>query len=137
MPEAYPIRPIGWAQSPLTDIHTAPCQADEGAPRAVLHFLPDYARALQGLTIGDDLVVLTWLDQASRDVLSVYPRGDTARPIAGVFATRSPDRPNPIGLHEVTIVGLLGLSVIVDHLEVVHGTPILDVKPKLATVDGR
>ncbi|GAB2486255.1 tRNA (N6-threonylcarbamoyladenosine(37)-N6)-methyltransferase TrmO [Streptosporangium sandarakinum] len=127
----YPLRVIGHVESLLTDRAAAPRQADEGAPDAWLVFDDRYASALQGLSPGTDVLLLTWLDRADRDTLAVHPRGDTTRPLAGVFATRSPDRPNPIGLHEVHILTIDGTRVHVRHLEALDATPILDVKPLL------
>ncbi|MFB9707359.1 tRNA (N6-threonylcarbamoyladenosine(37)-N6)-methyltransferase TrmO [Streptosporangium sandarakinum] len=127
----YPLRVIGRVESSLTDRAAAPRQADEGAPDAWLVFDDRYASALQGLSPGTDVLLLTWLDRADRDTLAVHPRGDTTRPLAGVFATRSPDRPNPIGLHEVHILTIAGTRVHVRHLEALDATPILDVKPLL------
>jgi len=111
------LRPIGHVESPLTDRALAPKQGDEGAPDAWLVFAPEYADAARDLAPGADLLVLTWLDRASRDVLVVHPRGDRSRPPAGVFSTRSPDRPNPIGLHRVTVESVDGLRVLVRALE--------------------
>ncbi|MGW0064726.1 tRNA (N6-threonylcarbamoyladenosine(37)-N6)-methyltransferase TrmO [Streptosporangium sandarakinum] len=127
----YPLRVIGRVESSLTDRAAAPRQADEGAPDAWLVFDDRYASALQGLSPGTDVLLLTWLDRADRDTLAVHPRGDTTRPLAGVFATRSPDRPNPIGLHEVHILTIAGTRVHVRHLEALDATPILDIKPLL------
>jgi tRNA-Thr(GGU) m(6)t(6)A37 methyltransferase TsaA len=128
----YELRPIGFVESPLTDRATAPRQGDEGAPEAWIAFDPAIAAGLDGIAPGDDVLVLTWLDRARRDVLRVRPRGDPARPEQGVFNTRSPDRPNPIGLHRVTVVARDGARVRVRHLEALDGTPVLDVKPVLA-----
>lgn len=126
------LRAIGVVESPLTDRSTAPRQGDEGAPDAWL-VLADWALdGIDGIAAGDAVLVLTWLDRARRDVLKVRPRGDPARPIQGVFATRSPDRPNPIGLHRVEVVRIEGARVLVRHLEALDGTPILDLKPVLA-----
>jgi tRNA-Thr(GGU) m(6)t(6)A37 methyltransferase TsaA len=125
------LRPVATVRSPLTDPESAPKQAHEGAPEAWLEFDPAVLDALDGLKPGDDVVVLTWLDRAGRDVLRVHPRGDPANPIQGVFNTRSPARPNPIGLHEVTIVEIDGARMRVSALEAVEGTPVLDVKPVL------
>ncbi len=125
------LRPIGHVESPLTDRALAPKQGDEGAPDAWLVFAPEYADGARDLAPGADLLVLTWLDRASRDVLVVHPRGDRSRPETGVFSTRSPDRPNPIGLHRVTVVSVEGLRVLVRPLEALDGTPIVDVKPVL------
>jgi tRNA-Thr(GGU) m(6)t(6)A37 methyltransferase TsaA len=125
------LRPVGRVASPLTDRATAPRQGDEGAPPAVLEFDPAVAAALDGLVAGAEVLVLTWLDRADRGVLTTRPRDDPARPELGVFATRSPDRPNPIGLHRVRVTAVDGLRVAVDHLEALDGTPVLDVKPVL------
>jgi len=133
----FELRPIATVNSPLTDLATAPKQADEGAPEAWLVFDAPVRDALDGLRAGDDIVVLTWLDRADRTVLRVHPRGDVARPIQGVFSTRSPARPNPIGLHEVRILEIDGARVRVSAIEAVDGTPVLDVKPRLRPVPQR
>jgi tRNA-Thr(GGU) m(6)t(6)A37 methyltransferase TsaA len=122
---------IGVVESPLTDRADAPKQGDEGAPEAWLVFDAAVAAGLDGIAEGDELLVLTWLDRAARDVLRVYPRGDVARGEHGVFTTRSPDRPNPIGLHRVRVLAVEGTRVRVAHLEALDGTPIVDVKPVL------
>jgi tRNA-Thr(GGU) m(6)t(6)A37 methyltransferase TsaA len=129
--------PIGTVESPLTDRAAAPKQGDEGAPEAALVFAERVAPGLEGIAPGDELLVLTWLDRAQRDVLRVRPRDDPARPLQGVFTTRSPDRPNPIGLHRVTVVAVDGLRLRVRDLEALDGTPILDVKPPLRTIEER
>jgi tRNA-Thr(GGU) m(6)t(6)A37 methyltransferase TsaA len=128
---------IGTVESPLTDRASAPKQGDEGAPEASLVFEPAMAPALDGIAVGDELLVLTWLDRARRDVLRVHPRGDPARPQQGVFNTRSPDRPNPIGLHRVTVTAIDGTRIEVRALEALDGTPIIDVKPLLRSVEER
>jgi tRNA-Thr(GGU) m(6)t(6)A37 methyltransferase TsaA len=125
------LRAIGQVKSSITDVHQAPCQPDEGAPSAWLEFEPDMRAGLTSLRPGDQVIVLTWLHRARRDVLRVHPRGDPGRDEAGVFSTRSPDRPNPIGLHEVEVEAVDGLRVRVRQLEAVDGTPILDLKPVL------
>jgi tRNA-Thr(GGU) m(6)t(6)A37 methyltransferase TsaA len=125
------LRPIGSVESPLVDRATAPRQGHEGAPDAWLAFEPDVLEGLQGIRPGDRIIVLTWLDRARRDVLRVHPRDDVARPEQGVFSTRSADRPNPIGLHEVEVVSIDGQRVQVRALEALNGTPIVDVKPVL------
>jgi tRNA-Thr(GGU) m(6)t(6)A37 methyltransferase TsaA len=127
----YVLRPIGWVESPLVDRDMAPRQGDEGSPEAWLVFEPDVREGLRDLRPGTEVIVLTWLDRARRDVLVVHPRGDLARPETGVFSTRSPDRPNPIGLHRVTIVSIDGTRMRVRDLEALDGTPIVDVKPVL------
>jgi len=128
---------IGWVESALTDRASAPKQGDEGAPEAWLVFEPGVAEGLDGVAAGDELLVLTWLDRARRDVLRVHPRGDPANREQGVFSTRSPDRPNPIGLHRVTVVAIDGLRLRVRDLEALDGTPVVDVKPLLRTVEER
>jgi tRNA-Thr(GGU) m(6)t(6)A37 methyltransferase TsaA len=128
---------IGTVESPLTDRASAPKQGDEGAPEAVLAFDPEVGEALDGIAPGDELLVLTWLDRAHRDVLRVHPRGNLAAPEQGVFSTRSPDRPNPIGLHRVTVVSVEGTRLRVHELEALDGTPIVDVKPLLRGVEER
>ena len=127
------LRPIAHVESPLTDLGTAPKQGDEGAPDAWLVFEPEFADGMRDLAPDADLLVLTWLHRARRDVLAVHPRGDRARPLTGVFSTRSPDRPNPVGLHRVTVGRVDGLRVLVHHLEALDGTPVVDVKPVLGT----
>lgn len=129
---SFEVKAIGRVESPLTDLALAPRQADEGAPEAWLVFDPEVLPALADLRAGDEVLVLTWLDRAHRDVLAVHPRGDATRPIEGVFSTRSPHRPNPIGLHRVEIVAIDGPRIHVRSLEALDGTPILDVKPILS-----
>ena len=126
---------IGYVESPLADPKLAPKQGNEGAPEAWLVFRPSFQEALRDLKEGDEVIVLTWLDRADRDVLRVHPRDDLSRPPMGVFRTRSADRPNPIGLHRVRILSIVGgLRFRVNDLEAVDGTPIVDVKPVLARV---
>ena len=127
----FQVVPVGWVESPLTDRAQAPRQGDEGAPAAWLVFEPEYADGIRDLAAGTEVIVLTWLDRAARDVLVTRPRDDPARPPAGVFSTRSPDRPNPIGLHRVRIVAVAGLRIQVRPLEALDRTPVLDVKPVL------
>ncbi|HZA39939.1 MAG TPA: tRNA (N6-threonylcarbamoyladenosine(37)-N6)-methyltransferase TrmO [Actinomycetota bacterium] len=125
------LRPIGRVESSLTDPETAPKQGYEGSPDAWLVFDPAVAPALDDLRVGEQIIVLSWLDRAQRDVLKVHPRDDLSVPLHGVFSTRSSDRPNPIGLHLVDILEIDGLRVQVSNLEAVDGTPVLDVKPRL------
>jgi tRNA-Thr(GGU) m(6)t(6)A37 methyltransferase TsaA len=133
----YWLRPIGWVQSPLTERDQAPRQGDEGAPGAWLVLEPAVADAMADLEPGSEVILLTWLDRASRDVMRVHPRGDESRPLEGVFSTRSPDRPNPIGLHTVRIVAIEGTRIEVRNLEALDKTPILDLKPVLGDVNQR
>jgi tRNA-Thr(GGU) m(6)t(6)A37 methyltransferase TsaA len=127
----YDVRPIGAVESPLVDLADAPRQGDEGAPEAWLVIDPALSLAMRDLAVGQHVVVLTWLDRARRDVLVTRPRDDPSRAEEGIFSTRSPDRPNPIGLHEVTIVAIDGSRLKVRPLEAIDGTPVLDIKPVL------
>lgn len=131
MPQPVELTPIGRVESTLTDPASAPKQGFEGAPDAWLAFDDSVADALADIVPGDRLVVLTWLDRARRDVLQVHPRDDVANPLRGVFSTRSADRPNPIGVHEVEVLAVDGLRVQVRDLEAVDATPVLDLKPAL------
>ena len=133
----FRVVPVGWVESALVDPAAAPKQGDEGGPEACLVFRPDIGSALRDLAVGAEILVLTWLDRARRDVLLVHPRDDPAAPERGVFSTRSADRPNPIGLHPVRVLGVDGTRIRVGPLEAVHGTPVLDVKPVLGPVAGR
>jgi tRNA-Thr(GGU) m(6)t(6)A37 methyltransferase TsaA len=127
----YEVRVIGKVESSLTDVESAPRQPDEGAPEAWLVFDPGVVDGLDGIRPGDAAVVLTWLHRAQRDVLRVHPRGDESRSRQGVFSTRSPHRPNPIGMHTVEIVSVGGGRVRVRNLEAIDGTPVVDLKPVL------
>ena len=126
---SYDVVPIGRVESPLTDPATAPKQGREGSPEAWLVLEPEILEGLDGIAAGDEVILLTWLDRADRDVLRVHPRDDVANPMRGVFSTRSADRPNPIGLHPIQIVEIDGNRVRVRDLEALDGTPIVDVKP--------
>jgi tRNA-Thr(GGU) m(6)t(6)A37 methyltransferase TsaA len=123
--------------SGIQDLALAPRQSDEGAPPAVVEIYPAFRAAAADLRAGDQIIILTWLDRARRDLLSVVPRGECGRPPAGVFATRSASRPNPIGLHEVRVTAVEDLRIRVDALEAVEGTPVLDLKPVLGDVASR
>ena len=127
----FEVVPVGWVESPLTDRAQAPRQGDEGAPAAWLAFEPGVAEALRDLRPGTEIIVLTWLDRASRSVLVTRPRDNPGNPLTGVFSTRSPDRPNPVGLHRVRVIAVDGLRVQVGDLEALDGTPVIDVKPVL------
>jgi tRNA-Thr(GGU) m(6)t(6)A37 methyltransferase TsaA len=133
----YAIRPIGWVESTLVDRDAAPLQGDEGTPDAWLVLDPTMRPAIRDLRVGDEVVVLTWLDRAGRDALVVHPRGDRARPPRGVFSTRSQDRPNPIGLHTVQIVAIDDTRIRVSNLEALDRTPVVDIKPVLGPVAER
>ena len=133
----YEVQPIGWVESPLVDRDLAPRQGDEGAPDAWLVIDPDMRAGTRDLEAGAEIIVLTWLDRARRDVLAVHPRGDLDNPMRGVFSTRSPDRPNPIGLHNVQIAAIDGARIRVRNLEALDGTPIVDIKPVLEPLGER
>lgn len=123
------MKPVGRVESSLTDRAEAPKQGCEGAPEAWLVFEMEFGDALLGIEVGDEVIVLTWLDRGRRDVLQTRPRDDPANPIQGVFNTRSPDRPNPIGMHPVEVVEVDGLRMRVTDMEALDGTPVLDLKP--------
>ena len=128
----FEVVPIGRIESALTDLASAPKQGDEGSPDAWLVVEPALLGGLHGLQVDDQVVVLTWLDRARRDVLAVHPRDDVTKPQQGVFNTRSASRPNPIGLHQVEIVSIDGNRLQVRNLEALNGTPIVDIKPVLS-----
>jgi tRNA-Thr(GGU) m(6)t(6)A37 methyltransferase TsaA len=127
----YELNPIGVVRSPLSDRATAPKQGNEGSPDAWLELAPEILVGLEDIQPGDRMIVLTWLHQARRDVLSTHPRDDLSHAPMGVFSTRSPDRPNPIGLHPVEVLAVDGLRLQVRDLEAIDGTPIIDLKPML------
>ncbi|MBA3607699.1 MAG: tRNA (N6-threonylcarbamoyladenosine(37)-N6)-methyltransferase TrmO [Verrucomicrobiota bacterium] len=126
--KVYEINPIGVVRSVLKERGEAPAFGDEGAPDAWLEINGDVADGLQGIETGDEIIVVTWLHLSRRDKLKVHPRGDTSRPLTGVFATRSPVRPNPIGLHRVTVLEIEGTKLRVAPLEAIDGTPVIDLK---------
>jgi tRNA-Thr(GGU) m(6)t(6)A37 methyltransferase TsaA len=130
-PGAFGLTPIGWVRSSLAARQDAPRQGSEGAPDAWIDVQGPFAEGLGGVRVGDELVVITWLHQGKRGVLKVHPRGDPDVPLTGVFATRSPDRPNPLGLHRVTVLAMEGARLKVGPLEAIHGTPVVDIKPVL------
>ena len=123
------LNPVGHIRSTLRDPAAAPKQGREGAPDAWLEVLPDFADALGGIAVGDELVIVTWLHQARRDLLKVHPRDDPRAALRGVFGTRSADRPNPLGLHPVTVKQIEGTRLLVGPIEAVDGTPVVDIKP--------
>jgi tRNA-Thr(GGU) m(6)t(6)A37 methyltransferase TsaA len=127
----FQVEPIGWVESPLTERAQAPRQGDEGAPDAWLVFESRVADGIRDIVPGARLIVVTWLDRADRDVLVTRPRDDPARPPTGVFSTRSPDRPNPVGLHRVEVLATEGLRILVRPLEALDKTPVIDLKPVL------
>jgi tRNA-Thr(GGU) m(6)t(6)A37 methyltransferase TsaA len=131
MTDAIRLVPVGVVRSSLRDRADAPRQGTEGAPDASIRLEPSFADALQGVGTGDELFLVTWLHRADREVLQVHPRDDQSRPLTGVFATRSSDRPNPLGLHRVTVLGIDRLELRVGPLEAIDGTPVVDIKPAL------
>jgi tRNA-Thr(GGU) m(6)t(6)A37 methyltransferase TsaA len=135
--EIYDLRAIGRVESPLIDPAEAPKQGDEGAPSAWLVFESEMQEGLSDLKVGDHLIVITWLHRARRDVLRTYPRSAQDAPSVGVFSLRSPDRPNPIGLHPVEVLDISGPRIRVSNLEAVDGTPIVDVKPIIGPIESR
>jgi tRNA-Thr(GGU) m(6)t(6)A37 methyltransferase TsaA len=136
-PTEFTVRPIGRVESPLTSTVDAPRQGDEGAPEAYLILNPDIQAGLDGLSVGDEIIVLTWLHEADRSILTVHPRGDLSRPEQGVFTTRAPSRPNPVGLHRVRVLGIDGRRLHVSGLEAIDGTPLVDLKPVLGSIEER
>jgi len=131
MSDEFLLKPIGVVRSPLTDRLTAPSQGSEGAPDAQIELTPSVLQGLEGIEVGQEVVIVTWLHQSRRDVLKLHPRWDESRPLTGVFATRSPDRPNPLGLHRVTVLEIAGHTLKVGPLEAIDGTPVVDIKPVL------
>ncbi len=137
MPQTeYMLHPIGFIQSSLKDRTEAPRQGNEGAPDAWLEVNSAVAEGFEGIVVGDEIIVITWFHQSRRDVLKLHPRGDPSNPLTGVFATRSPDRPNPLGLHRVTVSEIRGNRLRIGPIEAIDGTPVVDLKPMLPeTVD--
>ena len=133
----YTLKPIGIIHSELVNLAEAPKQGDEGTYEAWLELNPQVAQGLMGIEVGDELIVLTWLHRGQRDVLTVHPRGNPNNPLMGVFATRSPDRPNPIGLHRVSVLEVSTQRLKVAPIETIDGTPIVDIKPVLADIKDR
>jgi tRNA-Thr(GGU) m(6)t(6)A37 methyltransferase TsaA len=133
----FVLRTIGRVESPLVSAADAPRQGDEGAPDAYLVLDPEVQAGLDGIAVGEEIIVLSWLHEADRTVLRVHPRGDLSRPEAGVFSTRAPSRPNPIGLHRVRVLGFDGVRLHVSGLEAIDGTPVIDLKPTLSSIEER
>jgi tRNA-Thr(GGU) m(6)t(6)A37 methyltransferase TsaA len=127
----YSVLPIGFIRSDLKRRDEAPRQGSEGAPDVWLEVSPHLVEGLQGIVVGQEIIIVTWLHEALRDTMKVHPRGDVNSPLAGVFSTRSPDRPNPLGLHRVTVREIVGNRIKVGPMEAIDGTPIVDIKPVL------
>jgi tRNA-Thr(GGU) m(6)t(6)A37 methyltransferase TsaA len=135
--DTYTIEPIGIIHSDLTSREEAPHQGYEGAPDAWIEMNPKVVEGLEGISAGQEIILVTWLHLARRDLLRVHPRRDRSRPLTGVFATRSPDRPNPIGLHRVRVLEVVGNRLKVGPLEAIDGTPLIDIKPLVPQSDER
>lgn len=133
--ETYLLKPIGRVRSALKDRRAAPRQGIDGAPEATIELSPSVVEGIGGIRPGSEIIVITWLHESRRDVLKVHPRGEESRPLTGVFATRSPDRPNPVGLHRVTVLAITGREMKVAPLEAIDGTPVVDIKPVLSEGD--
>ena len=133
---SYTLEPVGFIRSTLKQREEAPRQGAEGGPDAWLEIEPQFAEALIGMEVGHELIVITWLHEARRDVLKVHPRSDESRPLTGVFYTRSPARPNPLGLHPVTVREIDGRRVKIGPIEAFDGTPVVDIKSASARADG-
>lgn len=127
----FEIRQIGVVRSELTSRDAAPRQGNEGAPDAWVEVDASVAEGLEGIAVGCDIVLITWFHKADRDILKLHPRRDKKKPMTGVFSTRSPDRPNPLGLHRVTVLEISGNRIKVGPLEAIDGTPVVDIKPEL------
>jgi tRNA-Thr(GGU) m(6)t(6)A37 methyltransferase TsaA len=126
------LHPIGYIRSTLKLLQDAPRQGNEGAPDAWIDIAPEYTEAMADLTVGENIIVITWFHQAQRDILKVHPRNDETIPLTGIFSTRSPDRPNPLGLHRVKILAIAGNSIHIAPIEAIDSTPVVDIKPVLA-----
>jgi tRNA-Thr(GGU) m(6)t(6)A37 methyltransferase TsaA len=131
----FRIKPIGFIRSDLKRRGDAPRQGREGAPNALIEVLPSYVKALHRMQVGDEIIIISWLHRAQRNVMEVHPRGDASRPLTGVFSTRSPDRPNPMGLHRVRVLGMDRGRLHVGRIEAIDGTPVIDIKPVIESND--
>jgi tRNA-Thr(GGU) m(6)t(6)A37 methyltransferase TsaA len=131
----FSFKPIGFIRSELKRRDEAPRQGFEGAPNALIEVLPPYRKGLHRMQVGDEIIVITWLHRASRDVIEVHPRDDRSRPLTGVFSTRSQDRPNPLGLHRVKVLEIHHRRLCVSPIEAIDGTPVIDIKPVLGSTD--
>jgi tRNA-Thr(GGU) m(6)t(6)A37 methyltransferase TsaA len=128
----FRIRPVGFIRSDLKRCEEAPRQGREGAPNALIAVLPSYVKALHRMQVGDEIIIISWLHRAERNVMEVHPRAYASRPLTGVFSTRSPDRPNPLGLHRVKVLKMTQDKLHVGPIEAIDGTPVIDIKPVLS-----
>jgi len=133
--KTFSVEPIGVIRSEIKNIEDAPLFYTEGAPNALLDIFPAYLEGLDRMQVGDDIIVLTWLHLAHKEVLKVHPRGDASRPLTRVFSTRSPDRPNPVGLHRVKVLAIDPGRLHIGPVEVINGTPVIDIKPVVESND--
>ena len=133
--KAFSIEPIGIIRSEIKNREDAPLFYTEGAPNAFLEILPAYIEGLDRMQVGDEIIVITWFHRAHRDVLKVHPRGDPSNPLTGVFSTRSPDRPNPLGLHRVRVLEINPGRLHIGPIEAIDGTPVVDIKPVVESSD--
>jgi tRNA-Thr(GGU) m(6)t(6)A37 methyltransferase TsaA len=131
----YTLNPIGTVRSTITRREDAPMQNYEGAPDAWIEVNEDVLEAMDDIAAGDELILITWFHESHRDVLKVHPRSDPRNPLTGVFSTRSPDRPNPLGLHRVRVLEVARPRIRVGPLEAIDGTPVVDIKPVLSRVE--
>ena len=129
------IEPIGVIRSEIKKREDAPLFYTEGAPNAFLEMNPAFSDGLDGMQVDDEIIVITWLHRARKDVLKIHPRGDTSRPLTGVFSTRSPDRPNPLGLHRVKVLEINPSRLHIGPIEAIDGTPVIDIKPVVESND--
>jgi tRNA-Thr(GGU) m(6)t(6)A37 methyltransferase TsaA len=134
-PISYSVRPIGFIRSELKRRDEAPRQGRDGAPNASIEVLPSYMKALHRMQVGDEIIIISWLHRARRNVMEVHPKGDASRPLTGVFSTRSPDRPNPLGLHRVKVLGMTRDRLHVGPIEAIDETPVIDIKPLIDSND--
>jgi tRNA-Thr(GGU) m(6)t(6)A37 methyltransferase TsaA len=134
-PASYPIFPIGFIRSDLKRRNQAPRQGSEGAPDAWLELASRFFEGLEGIEIGEEIIIITWLHEAQRDTLKVHPRGDQNSPLTGIFLTRSPNRPNPLGLHRVTVREIDGNRIRIGPIEAIDGTPVIDMKAVIGSSD--
>jgi len=134
--KAFPVQPVGVIRSEIKDRKDAPLfYTDEGAPNAFVEILPKYMGGLERMRVGDEIILITWLHRARRDVLKVHPQRERSNPLTGVFSTRSPDRPNPLGLHRVKVLGIHESRLHIGPIETIDGTPVLDIKPVVESID--
>jgi tRNA-Thr(GGU) m(6)t(6)A37 methyltransferase TsaA len=134
--KTFSLQPIGVIRSEIKNREDAPLFYDEGAPSAFLDLLPAYADGLDRMKVGDEIIVITWLHLADRSILKVHPRGNSSSPLTGVFSTRSPDRPNPLGLHRTKVLEIHPKGLQIGPIEAIDGTPVVDIKPVVESSDG-